>query len=73
MAEELKRWISEGGGEIKDEESWGKRRLAYEIEGQSEGNFSILSFSGPSKISSEIRKGIGRKEEILRTLLVRKD
>lgn len=73
IVEEVRSWIGEGGGEVEAEESWGKRKLAYEIEDQGEGRFIILSFSGPSEVSSEIQKRTRRKEEILRTLLVRND
>lgn len=71
VVEETKSLIGESGGEVKDEESWGKRRLSYEIKDQNEGNFLILSFSGPSGLSSGIEKRLRRKEEVLRMLLVR--
>ena len=58
------------GGEVLDVDVWGKRYLAYKINGHNEGYYIIYTFTvAPSKIS-EIRRQMELKQEVLRYMVV---
>jgi small subunit ribosomal protein S6 len=64
--------IQAGGGSVGNVEKWGKRRLAYEIKGQREGNYVLIQFSGEPAVSSEVDRVMKISDEVLRHLIVRK-
>ena len=61
------------GGDVLDVDVWGKRYLAYKINGHNEGYYIIYTFTvAPSKIS-EIRRQMELKQEVLRYMVVEVD
>jgi len=74
LSDQYKSMIESAGGEIFKAESWGKRKLAYEIQKLSEGNytlFHIRSENGSSFIEAEQR--MRQNDKVLRYLTVRTD
>lgn len=44
--------IAQGEGKIDNVEDWGKRKLAYEINGLNEGNYTLIDFhADPANIA----------------------
>ena len=44
--------ITEGKGKVDNVEEWGKRKLAYEINGLNEGNYTLIDFhADPANIA----------------------
>jgi small subunit ribosomal protein S6 len=57
-------------GEVLDVDVWGKRYLAYRINGHNEGYYIIYTFSiAPSKVA-EIRRQMELKQEVLRYMVI---
>ncbi len=69
----LKSVIEKNGGEPLDEDFWGKRRLAYEINDYQEGIYSLLTFNGDSQVLSELERAIKLDGDFLRYLIVRSE
>lgn len=63
--------IDSGGGEITRLEKWGKRRLAYEIDDQSEGYYFLYRFRSNNAVLSELSRHMRIDESVLRHLIVR--
>lgn len=42
VADKVKGWITEAGGSITKSDFWGRRRLAYSIRKQKEGQYILL-------------------------------
>lgn len=63
--------IANGGGEITKVETWGKRRLSYEILRQIEGHYFFYRFRGASALIDEIGRQMRIDENILRHMIVR--
>ena len=63
--------IAKGGGEITKVETWGKRRLAYEIMKQPEGTYFFYRFRGATTLVDELARHMRIDESILRHLIVR--
>jgi small subunit ribosomal protein S6 len=63
--------IEERGGELTRVETWGKRRLAYEIDHQTEGFYFFYKFRGTNDILNELGRQLRIDETVLRHLIVK--
>lgn len=63
--------IASGGGEITTVETWGKRRLAYEIMKQPEGHYFFYRFRGANPLLGELGRQLRIDEHVLRHMIVR--
>ena len=60
------------GAALKNEEAWGRRRLAYPIEKFNEGNYHLFVFESDGSLS-ELDRRMKNSDRILRHLIVRTD
>jgi small subunit ribosomal protein S6 len=65
--------VTTRGGEIVDQQPWGRRRLAYPIRRRTEGNYVVSQIRLDPARAHEMESGFRISEEILRHLLIRKD
>ena len=63
--------ISRAGGEITRVETWGKRRLSYEIMKQPEGHYYFYRFRGATQLVDELGRQLRIDENVLRHMIVR--
>lgn len=59
------------GGDVTKAESWGKRRLAYDIRKQREGTYTVIECSAEPSVIKEFERQIGLNEQVLRFLTTR--
>lgn len=59
------------GGEVGKAESWGKRRLAYDIRKQREGTYAVIECSAVPAVIKEFERQLGLNEQVLRFLSTR--
>ena len=62
--------LGEHGGAITQEDHWGVRKLAYEIEKQNQGDYMLLRFTGPGGSVAEIDRFLRLDDQVLRHLVV---
>jgi len=67
----LSQFIADRGGEVKDINRWGRRKLAYPIKSHSEGNYLVTQVRLDPNRTSDLEAGLRISEEVLRHLLVR--
>jgi small subunit ribosomal protein S6 len=60
------------GAHLKNEEAWGKRRLAYPIQKFNEGNYHLFVFESEGSMA-ELDRRMKNSEAILRHMIVRTD
>jgi len=65
--------IKERGGEVKNVDRWGRRRLAYPVERYTEGYYSITQFTLDPQAVRDIEGSLDLAEDVLRHLVVRMD
>ncbi len=65
--------ITDGGGTVAGVNKWGRRRLAYEIEGHGEGIYVIMDFSAEASVARELERVFKIADEVIRHLLIKKD
>jgi len=61
------------GGEVVDVDVWGKRYLAYEINGHDEGYYIVYNFKAPASSVIECRRKLELVQEILRYMIIEKE
>jgi len=59
-------------GEVESVAEWGKRRLAYEIQKETEGYFILVNFSCEPEFLKELDRVYNITDGVLRTIVVRK-
>jgi small subunit ribosomal protein S6 len=71
--EKAKEYITRVGGVVTEVEEWGKKRLAYEIQKQSEGFYYFIQFEAESNVPASVEQDVRIMDNVLRYLVVRKD
>ena len=51
-------------------EEWGKRKLAYEIDDQTEGYYVLMSFTSGAEFPAELDRVFGITDGIMRSMIV---
>ena len=65
----VKSWITEASGSITKEEIWGKRRMAYAIRKQREGQYVLLNAQIPPVFIGELERNFRITEPVIRFLV----
>lgn len=69
----IKEAIANNGGEIREIENWGRKRLAYMVKKSKIGYYVIFRFDAPSNIVAKLERFYSLDEHILRFLIVKLD
>jgi small subunit ribosomal protein S6 len=72
LAEDVRNRI-ESGGELKHQDSWGVRKLAYEIEQRTEADYRWLRFTGPPELLLQLDHDLKIVDGVLRFRVFRVD
>lgn len=71
--EKVRGLITADGGSIDSEESWGKRRLAHEIDHTEEGDYQVVQFHANTATVAELDRVLHITDQVLRFMIVRRD
>ena len=69
--ERVRSFITDRGGTLTGEQSWGMRRLAYPIQRFTEGNYVLTRFTIDGDHTQELSSALNISEDVLRHLLVK--
>jgi small subunit ribosomal protein S6 len=69
VLDSVKGFITEIGGSVDKVDMWGKRKLAYTIRKQREGNYVLFNVTLPSTGISGLEQNLRYKEAIIRHML----
>jgi len=67
--ERVQSWVTEAGGSVDKTEVWGRRKLAYIIHKQTEGQYVLMNITLDPKAASELERNIRFLETVLRHML----
>ena len=73
VVEKAKGYITRFQGVIGEIETWGKKRLAYEIRYERDGFYYFIPFEADPSAPAEIERHLRIMENVLRYLIVRQD
>lgn len=63
--------ITKSGGSIDNVETWGRRRLAYDIQKKSEGIYVVVNVTAEPAAVKELDRQFTLNEQIMRTKVIR--
>lgn len=69
VVDRVSSWVTEAGGSVDKVDIWGRRRLAYQIRKQREGQYVLLNVTLDPKATSELERNIRYLETVLRHML----
>ena len=73
VVEKAKEYVTRAGGTITEVEEWGKKKLAYEIKKNSEGNYILINFEAAPGLIKELERVYRITDEVIKFIVVRKD
>lgn len=63
--------VREGNGKVEKVDTWGRRRLAYEINKKPEGIYSVIELQADPTVVKELDRQMNLNESVLRTKVLR--
>ncbi|GAA2476226.1 30S ribosomal protein S6 [Streptomyces sp. NPDC059506] len=65
--------VREGNGKVEKVDTWGRRRLSYEINKKPEGIYSVIDLQAEPAVVKELDRQLNLNESVLRTKVLRPD
>lgn len=63
--------VREGDGKVEKVDTWGRRRLSYEIKKKPEGIYSVIDLQAEPGVVKELDRQMNLNESVLRTKVLR--
>ncbi|MGH2581611.1 MAG: 30S ribosomal protein S6 [Anaerolineales bacterium] len=73
LNDQVQSWIKDGAGKVEKADVWGKRKLAYPIKKQTEGQYVLLHADLEPAACAELERQFRLQESVLRFLIVAAD
>lgn len=73
LVEKVKGWIAAQGGQVQNVDNWGRRRMAYAIRKQKEGQYVFVQAQMPHTATRELERNLRLNEQVLRFMVIRAD
>jgi small subunit ribosomal protein S6 len=65
--------IASQGGVVDSTEEWGKRKLAFEVEKLSEGDYSLVEFHAQPQSIAELDRVLRISDNVVRHIIARRE
>jgi len=69
LIEKVQGWITGVDGSIEKVDRWGRRRMAYAIRKQREGQYVLLKAQMPSSFIAELERNLQLQEPVMRYMV----
>lgn len=73
LMEELSEFLGKQGASVQKTEYWGLRNLAYPINKQRKGHYSLFNIDGPADAVKELERLHRISDDVIRYLTIRVD
>ena len=73
VIQKIENIITDNGGDIKVTERWGKKSIAYPINGFSEGLFTFTVFQTETQTIKKLEKVINHTDEVIQHMIIRRE
>ena len=64
--------VTAHGGEVESVNKWGNKKLAYEIDGKTEGYYVLMTFTAKADLPQEMERQMKISDEVVRCMITRK-
>ena len=65
--------IAEAPGKIDNVDEWGKRKLAYEINGLTDGDYTLVNFHADPQNVAELDRVLRINDAVVRHMIVKRE
>ena len=69
----FKKMLTDNGAEIVNEEAWGLKKLAYQIQKKTSGFYNLIEFKAEPNVVEKLETGYRRDEKVIRHMTVKLD
>lgn len=69
VVEKVSGWVTETGGNVDKVDVWGRRRMAYHINKQREGQYVLFHLSMNASATAQLERNIRFQESVIRSML----
>ncbi len=69
VIEKISEWVKEAGGNVDQLDIWGRRRMAYHINKQREGQYALMHLSLDPATTAQLERNIRFQESVIRSML----
>ena len=69
----FKKLLTDNGAELLNEEAWGLKKLAYNIEKKTSGFYNLIEFKADPTVINTLEVGYRRDEKVIRYMTVKLD
>ena len=69
LVDRVKAWITDAGGSVAKVDLWGKRRMAYIIRKQREGQYVLVEAQMAPSFTAELERNLRFLEPVMRFLI----
>lgn len=73
VVERVRSILSEHQGEVASVDTWGRRKLAFEIDRKAEGQYVVVSFQAEPSAVAELDRVLSLADDVMRFKVVRTD
>ena len=71
--DKFKKVLTDNGAEIVNEEAWGQKKLAYQIEKKTSGFYFLMEFKAEPEVIKTLETAYRRDEKVIRFQTVKLD
>ena len=64
--------VAQGNGTIDNVDNWGKRKLAYEINGLTDGDYTLVDFHADPAAVAELDRVLRLTDAVVRHMIVKR-
>jgi len=69
VIEKVSGWVTESAGSVEKVDIWGRRRMAYHINKQREGQYVLLHLNMNPAATAQLERNIRFQESVIRSML----
>lgn len=73
LNDQVQGWVKDSGGTVEKADIWGKKKLAYPVKKQTEGQYVLLLVHMEPPGTGQLERQFGLQESVLRFLIVAAD
>lgn len=73
VVDRVQTWITDAGGSVSKVDVWGKRKLAYDIKKQREGQYVLMQAQVNPAFTAELERNFRFLEPVMRFLVTSMD
>ena len=70
VVEKVSGWVTETGGSVEKVDVWGRRRMAYHINKQREGQYVLMHLNMEPTSTGLLERNIRFQESVMRSMLI---